>query len=161
MIHLERADAKDAETIVRLKIDAFKREVQLYGYGPPNYSSVEQQRKVLEDKSIDYYKVYDGGTLIGGASVTACGEGQYYLSSIYIADGTQNTGAGSRTLQLLLERYPDAVKWTLETPCRSLRNHHFYEKHGFVKVGETAPEPDGFFLFLYEKLPPQAAQRSV
>lgn len=27
----------------------------------------------------------------------------------------------------------------------------FYETHGFVKVGQTQPREDGFFLFLYER----------
>jgi hypothetical protein len=41
-----------------------------------------------------------------------------------------------------------AQVWRFERPPR---NHHFYEKLGFVKTGETEPEPDGFYLFLYEK----------
>jgi hypothetical protein len=48
--------------------------------------------------------------------------------------------------------YPDARKWSLDTPYKSYRNHYFYEKHGYVKVGETQPEKENeFYLFLYEK----------
>jgi hypothetical protein len=54
-------------------------------------------------------------------------------------------------MKFLFEEFAGAEKWTLETPYLSFRNHHFYEKLGYKKVGETQPEPDGFHLFLYEK----------
>jgi hypothetical protein len=43
----------------------------------------------------------------------------------------------------------------------SFRNHHFYEKHGFKKVGETQPEADGFYLFQYEKTSNKSIQATA
>lgn len=54
-------------------------------------------------------------------------------------------------MKFLNDEFPDAITWTLETPCLSYRIHHFYEKHGFVEVGETEPREDGFYLFSYER----------
>lgn len=36
---------------------------------------------------------------------------------------------------------------------KNYRNHHFYEKMGYRKIGETEPKMDkgGFYLFEYEK----------
>jgi len=43
-------------------------------------------------------------------------------------------------------------KWSLDTPYLSYRNHHFYEKMGYKKVGETQLEKGSKFrLFEYEK----------
>lgn len=41
----------------------------------------------------------------------------------------------------------------LHTPYKNFRNHHFYEKMGYKKIGETQPKEDknGFYLFEYEK----------
>ena len=62
-------------------------------------------------------------------------------------------GIGTNAMKFLEMEFPDAKKWTLETPHLSYRNHHFYEKMGFTKVGETEPDPknNGFYLYLYEK----------
>ncbi len=68
----------------------------------------------------------------------------------------------------LLDRYPDIkvlkklepVKVAYfnyfgrnpETPYKSYRNHHFYEKLGYSRVGEEKPDPGKeFCLYIYEK----------
>lgn len=63
----------------------------------------------------------------------------------------QNKKIGSMLMKHLDEVFPDAKLWHLNTPYKSYRNHHFYEKYGYVKVGETEPEKDGFCLFQYER----------
>ncbi len=48
--------------------------------------------------------------------------------------------------------WPKVAFWTLETPDYAIRNHHFYEKNGFLKVGHTAVVPKiGFGFVQYEK----------
>jgi len=39
--------------------------------------------------------------------------------------------------------------WTLDTPDYATRNHHFYEKFGYVRVGSEPVED--FMLLAYEK----------
>lgn len=151
MIELKRAAVGDAELLVSLKVSAFGVEKRLYGYAPPEHDSVEHQTQVLQDEKAQYYVIWQDETPIGGTCTVEKAQGEYYISSLYIGEDWQNTGAGSEVLKQLFARYPNAVKWTLETPYKSVRNHHFYEKLGFVKVGETEPEADGFYLFLYEK----------
>lgn len=43
-----------------------------------------------------------------------------------------------------------ATKWTLDTPAWAVRNIHFYEKLGYVKI-HTYTEEDGTPLISYEK----------
>jgi len=41
-------------------------------------------------------------------------------------------------------------KWQVETPAYSLRNHRFYKKLGFKKIGERAYDSETT-AFLFEK----------
>jgi hypothetical protein len=79
------------------------------------------------------------------------GDGHFHLNSLYIFTDYQSEGAGTAAMCLLFQMFPRVTQWTTETPHLSVRNHRFYEKLGFVKTGDTAPEDDGFYLFLYEK----------
>lgn len=150
MFRIERANLADAEALMTIKIRAFSEDVALYGAGPPGYDSLEQQRNTITSR--DYYKFLFQDQLIGGGCVREMAEGEYYLASLYIEPNYHNRHLGTQAMQVLFEKYPQAKRWTLDTPYRSFRNHHFYEKLGFIKVGETEPDKDtGFHLFMYAR----------
>ncbi len=151
MIELVRACPEDAEALLAAKIDAFSFDVALYGYGPPAYDSLEDTTAAIARPENRYFKILKDGVLAGGLCACDLGGGHFHLNSVYIFTAEQSKGIGCAAMRLLFNTFPDAVRWTLETPYRSFRNHHFYEKLGFMKTGETEPEPDGFYLFLYEK----------
>lgn len=157
MISIRKAEEKDAEQLLAVKIRAFREEVALYGGGPLDFDSMDHQLENIRESH--YYKILDDeNTIIGGLGVRDKGDGVFWLCSIYIDDKFQNRGLGTLAMRFLDHEFPTAKKWVLETPCLSFRNHHFYEKLGFIKVGETDPEQDnnGFYLFLYEKMMPAA-----
>lgn len=149
MISIIRAVTEDAENILKLKVSSFSREVKLYGAGPPGYDSLENQRIAIEKGY--YYKIYDNEQLIGGMGVFDKGENHFRIGSIFVDLEYQNRGIGSVVMKLIENEFPYVLRWTLETPYLSYLNHHFYEKSGFIKVGETGPEENGFYLFLYQK----------
>ena len=98
------------------------------------------------------YKIVLDGKIIGG--LTCCNAGEYYwLGGIYISKAYQNQGIGAKAIAFLENEFPDAKCWRLHTPYKNYRNHHFYEKMGYRKIGETEPKEDknGFFLYEYEK----------
>ena len=152
MICIKKATDEDAEDIIKCKIDAFREEVNLYGFGPPDYDSLEGQIKTMKEGN--YFKILDREKIIGGIRVRDNGEGQYWIGAIYIYLISQNKGVGTKVMNLLFEEFKDAKKWSLETSYLSFRNHHFYEKMGFIKFGETKPDvtKNGFHLFKYEKI---------
>jgi L-amino acid N-acyltransferase YncA len=152
MITIKKAEINDAEEILDVKIRAFKEEVDLYGVCPPKYDSLENLINSIS--KCNYYKIVDDEKIIGGMSVQNKGNGHYWLGSIYIDSLYQNKGVGSLAMNYINKEYPNAIKWTLETPHKSYRNHHFYEKFGFVKIGEIKPYEDhtDFYLFQYENL---------
>ena len=151
MITLERACAKDAPALLAAKIDAFSGDVRLYGYGPPGYDSLEDISNGIGCPDKHHFKILSDGELIGGLCAQDMGGGHFNLNSLYIFTNRHGEGAGTAAMRQLFHLFPEATRWTTETPYLSYRNHHFYEKLGFVRTGETAPEADGFFLFLYER----------
>lgn len=70
------------------------------------------------------------------------GQGHYELGRIYVDPAFQNRGIGQQAVKQMFEALPDVDKWTVGTPGWAVRNQHFYEKMGVVKVRETEVDPD-------------------
>jgi GNAT superfamily N-acetyltransferase len=159
-ITVERATLADAEPLLTVQIAAFHSDTDYYGVppgGPPGYDSVETLLQKLADS--DYYKIVLEGQIVGGATVYDMGEGHYHLDLLYIDPAHHNHGIGTQALQFIEQAYPAAAKWSLHTPGYAIRNQHFYEKFGYIKVGEEA-HPD-IMLFAYEKHLPQRRSAAI
>lgn len=151
-ITIERAAAADAEDLVKVQIAAFHHDAELYPGveigGPPGYESVKQMReKIEQDES---YKIVYEGECIGGLVVFEKGQGHYHLDVIFLDPAYHNLGIGTQAIEFIERTYP-ARRWTLDTPQYAVRNQHFYEKFGYVKVAEHEAD-DGTRLFAYEKV---------
>jgi ribosomal protein S18 acetylase RimI-like enzyme len=149
-ITFEPATPADAERMVNVQIAAFHHDSVLYPGvpldGPPGYDSEEHLLQKLEE--CDYYKILVDSEIVGGITVYNEGQGHFHLDLIYIAPEHQNRGIGTLAMQFIEQRYV-AQKWTLHTPTYAVRNQHFYEKFGYVKVGEE--EYPDITLIAYEK----------
>jgi RimJ/RimL family protein N-acetyltransferase len=118
--------------------------------GPPGFDSVAWNAEWIE--RTPYYKVLLDGRIVGGIIVFAMGEGHYELGRIYVDPDVQNRGVGQEAMRLMFEAFPEARKWTVGTPSWAVRNQHVYEKMGFVRVRETAVDPQlGWSGIEYEK----------
>lgn len=53
-------------------------------------------------------------------------------------------------MKMIFEKLTNKNKWTVYTPHKSFRNHHFYESLGFKKYGEAILS-DKLTLFKYVK----------
>lgn len=150
MIAFERATTEDAPILLEIKVRAFAWDVETYGMGPPDYDSLEDM--IASIQRALYYKILHSDRIIGGFSLYRHGEEHFEIGSIYIDPCLHNTGLGTRTLEFIEAEFPHVKRWTLSTPYLSFRNHHFYEKMGYVKTGEEVLEElAGFRLFHYEK----------
>lgn len=149
-ITFEKANLDDAEMLMKVQIAAFHHDAVIYPGvpedGPPGYNSLDVVRRRIEDD--EYYKIVSEGQIVGGIVVFKHDEGHFHLDLIYIDPAYHNRGIGTQAIQFIERTYP-ATKWTLHTPLYATRNHHFYEKFGYVKVGEE--DHDGFILIAYEK----------
>jgi GNAT superfamily N-acetyltransferase len=150
-ISFEHAKPDDVEALVQAQIRAFHYDTALYlgveESGPPGYDSVEDTlRKIQED---EFYKILVDGQIVGGIILFEREPGHFHLDVLNIVPEYQNFGIGTCAITFIEQTYP-ASKWTLDTPAYAIRNQHFYEKFGYVKVGETG-EAGGLILFAYEK----------
>ena len=155
MIRFERAKLEDAKPLALASWRAFNHDVH-YGApskgGPPGYRSAQFQGKAM--KWGIYYKIVSDYQIIGGIIVFDKGGGHFELGRIFLDPEHQNQGIGSQALRFVEEAFPQARRWTLDTPRWNQRTQRFYEKMGYVRVGEG--RPDGS-LCLYEKITPGEA----
>ena len=150
-VSFKRATMADVGTLVKLQILAFHDDARLYPGvrlgGPPGYDSViAMLKKIRQD---DVYTIRYEGQIVGGLGVFKIRQGHYHLDVIFIDPAYHNRGIGTQAMHFIEQTYP-AKKWTLNTPGYATRNQHFYEKFGYVKVGET---PFSYFTLIdYEKV---------
>lgn len=154
-IHLEQTRAADLRSLVQLHADAFADDVVRYGKGPLGYNDMTWHRAMLNEHC--YLKIMVGQAVVGGIIVVDKGQGHLFLDTLFVHPDYQNMGVGQRAMAKLEQLFPDATRWTVLTPHRNYRNHAFYEKLGYRKIGEitVAKKPglaDDFRLFSYEKL---------
>lgn len=153
-VEFRRTEVADTEQCILARANAFKEEVSMYGHGPGKMDSVKKEREFIinaEGNNFSYI-LLENGKIIGGIKGVDKGNGDFYLKCIYVTLEYQNKNVGGMIMKFLNNKFPNATTWTLETPYLSYRNHHFYEKHDFIKVGETVPREDGFIYFYIRKL---------
>jgi GNAT superfamily N-acetyltransferase len=148
MLKFAKAKYEDADKLTEVQIKTFDDDARRFlgqpSGGPPGYNSVGWQKMIMKKGS--YYKILDGNTIIGGIIVFKMKPGHYNLGRIYIDPEYQNKGIGTQAMKFIESTFKDAQKWTLGTPKLAFRNHHFYEKLGYVRIGDDGP--DGY---IYEK----------
>ena len=99
-----------------------------------------------------YHSILLDDELVGGIVVQPHPDNAMKIDYFYIGTAFQGKKIGQSVMVLLEELYTDVKKWFLSTPYKDYGNHYFYEKHGYIKVGEMKPmEGNEFTLFMYEK----------
>lgn len=83
-----------------------------------------------------------------GSTVIDQSEGHFHIEVLAIDPAHHNKGIGTQAMGFIERTFPATV-WTLDTATFATRNQHFYERLGFVRVGETV-FPD-ITLIQYEK----------
>ncbi|MHA2046677.1 MAG: GNAT family N-acetyltransferase [Candidatus Thorarchaeota archaeon] len=146
---------EDAEVLADMSKRAFESDVDVGSSvkgGPLGYDSVEEHRRHAKIDWLDYLKVLYDGKLVGGLRVYRLGPGHYEIMGVFIDPDYHRKGIGKKSFELVLEKYPDAKKWTLDTPDWNVRTKNFYEGLGFVQYGvmrwETAFELRAYELLL-------------
>jgi RimJ/RimL family protein N-acetyltransferase len=141
------ATPSDANTLAEISKRAFHSDITCGGQsegGPPGYESAQWQAFIM--KKSKYYTFSIGELIVGGAIVFNKGKGHYYLGRIFIDPEYHRKGIGTEAMQLLLRKYSDARRWTLETPPWNIRTKAFYQKLGFIIIRESSED------LLFEKI---------
>jgi len=157
MVEIEKATLKDVERLTEIQTRTFEDDNKLKPPGcimggPPGYDSENWNARWIA--KTPYFKILLDGQIVGGIIVFDMGQGCYEVGRIYVDPDLQNRRIGQQAFKLMFRAFPEARKWILGTPSWAIRNQHFYEKTGFVKVRETEVEPDlGWSGIEYEKSP--------
>ncbi len=139
-VELERAEAEDAKALTDSCKRAFDSDSE-YGSpgpgGPPGYDSVEWNADKIRNRYLDYYKILSDGEIAGGFIVGDRGPDYHVCERIWIDTDQMRKGLGTRTFDLVWQRYPSADVWVLGTPEWNTRTNPFYQSIGFVQIGKT------------------------
>lgn len=150
MVMFKKANIEDAEELCSIATRAFLEDKLKYGSCPPGIDTVKWHVSYIKDGM--YYKMVYDKVICGGFKLFNLGKLHYRLGAIFIEPAYQNKGIGSKAIEFIEKSFPEGKRWSLDTPYLSYAVHHFYEKNGYVKVGEEKPDKkDDFCLFLYEK----------
>ncbi len=137
-ISIEHAVPKDAEVLADISKRAFDSDVEVGAPGkggPPGYDSVEYHRKSIQETFFDYLKILYDGKIVGGTSVYKMTEHHYEIFNVFIDPDYHRRGIGTQSFELIKARYPQAKKWTLDTPEWNTRTKEYYEHLGFRQYG--------------------------
>lgn len=149
-VTLDKAKVENAEVLKTICVLAFTADYEQYGSYPPGIESLDWHKSEIEKGH--YYKITYDGEIAGGICVIPSVNDLIKLKYFFISDLYQNKGIGSTIIELIEKKYSNARTWVLVTPYKAYRNHHFYEKFGYSKVGEVQPDPENEFrIFKYKK----------
>lgn len=147
-INFKLASRADIKKLIEVQNKGFHDDYVSYGECPA-YNETEQAMLEYIEKSI-VYKILKDNEIIGDIIIRQRESNQYYLRVVSIIPKYQNLGIGQMALRFIEEEHPEASEWELITPFKSYRNHHVYEKMGYVKVEEYR-QSDVLIMFKYRK----------
>ncbi|MBD3183208.1 GNAT family N-acetyltransferase [Candidatus Poribacteria bacterium] len=141
MIIFKKAKPQDAKGLAFASWKAFDNDIN-YGAkgkgGPPGYKSEKWQSRMM--RLGKYYKIMYEFRIIGGFIVFEKKNSHFELGRIFIHPDYQNQGIGARAIEFMEKEFPQARRWTLGTPRWNKHAQHFYEKMGFVKIGNEGQD---------------------
>ncbi|MCT4563982.1 MAG: GNAT family N-acetyltransferase [Maledivibacter sp.] len=147
-ISIERACIDDALKLIEVQNKCFYDDYLLYGECPSYNESKEAIIRQIENRIV--YKIIIDREIVGDIIVRKRENNNYYLRVISVIPKFQSLGIGSKAIEYIEKDNLDALEWELITPHKSYRNHHFYEKMGYIKIGEIV-HSDVLTLWQYKK----------
>jgi len=138
LITIESAESDDAEKLADISKRAFDSDVE-HGApgegGPPGYDSPDHQKRMIENKSGDYLKILYDGKIVGGTTVWPVSDTHHEIFNVFVDPDYHRKGIGKESFRLIMEKYPQAKRWTLDTPEWNTRTKAYYEHLGFKQYG--------------------------
>lgn len=147
---------EDYENLTKIMTDAFNEDTSIHTDikedGPNGYNDGTLIKKLNEHEGYESFKIIYNKKTAGAYTVSLSSKHEYVLEMIFLDTKLRGLNLGTELWNKIEASYPDAVKWTLETPDYSKRNHHFYtSKCGFKFVRENLCS-NGAKSFVFEKI---------
>jgi GNAT superfamily N-acetyltransferase len=153
-IIFERAKLEDGEKLLAIQRKSFQEALELYKDYDTNPMFEKIEKILYKIENHNYYKIIADGIIIGGLNAYKRADFHYYINRIFIHPDFENLGIGKKAIEFIEKEkeFVDARIWTLETPHKSLKNHYFYEKLGYVRNGEVEEINENLKLIYFEKV---------
>lgn len=138
-VELSPASIQDAALYTAMQREAFAPLLARYQDALTNPANETAGRVAarLADPGTDSYLIRADGVIVGAASVNRKGGGQYRLGRLFVLPSWQGHGVATQALRLIEARYPDAVRWELDTIAQEAGNRRLYEKVGYRWIGRV------------------------
>ena len=147
---ITKTKAHEAPILLKIQQQAFAEDLKKYQDHETNPANEPIERLASKIELFFHYTIWYGYEIIGGIDIRDLKQNRYRLNRIFLANDYQNKGLGSRIMQLIENEFPSAIEWHLDTPHLNTRNHYFYEKLGYKKLGEHQVS-EKLILFDYVK----------
>ena len=151
-VTIQLAEVEDAEVLTETCKKAFDSDSEFGAPGPggpPGGDSIEWNIDKIKNRHLHYYKILEDNEIVGGFIVGDRGLNYQVCERIWIDPDQMRKGMGTKTFELVWEKYPSADLWVLGTPEWNTRTNPFYQGIGFVQIGKTRDYSwDGIY---YEK----------
>jgi len=146
---IEKAGIGDAEEILSLQKEAYASEAELYDdHTLPPLTQTLQEIEADFARQL-FLKAVEEGEILG--SVRAYQEGDTcYVGRLIVRPDRQNRGIGSRLMDEIEGRFPEAERFELFTGHRSEGPLHIYSQRGY-EVFRIEPIHDNLTLVFLEK----------
>ncbi|MGK7377265.1 GNAT family N-acetyltransferase [Planococcus sp. 1R117A] len=149
-VAIRRTKETEALQLLEIQKEAFLEDLKRYEDHETNPVNEPIEILLRKIEVFLHYTIWLEDEIIGGVDIRSLDGNRYRLNRIFLSNKFQNQGLGSEIMQLIEKEFPSAAEWHLDTPHLNKRNHHFYEKLGYRKVGQHQLT-DKLFLYDYVK----------
>jgi GNAT superfamily N-acetyltransferase len=150
-VSIKKTKLDEIENLLAIQKEVFAEDYALYkdhDSTPVN----ETKEKLIENiERFFHFTIWLDNDIIGAIDIRPLDDKRLRLSKLFLRTEYQNKGLGSTIIQLMESEFPFIQNWSLYTPYLNKRNHHFYEKLGYMKIGEVQVT-EKLQLFKYEKI---------
>lgn len=136
VLKIRRTKKEEVPWLLEIQKEAFEEDLKRYRDHDNSPVNEPIERLLKKTELYLHYTILLGDEIIGGIDIRDIKANRYRLNRIFLSNQYQNKGLGTRIMQLIESDFPLAEEWRLDTPHLNTRNHHFYEKLGYKKVGE-------------------------
>lgn len=153
-VRLEKATAKDAQSIFDIQVKAFNPLLDKYKDYETNPANEMIDRVITRINRTDggFYKIFADNILVGAICVHWKEDVQFWISPMFILPTYQGKGIAQKSIILIEEMFPQATSWELATIVEEDRNCYLYEKMGYVKTGVRKKLNGNATLIYYKKV---------
>ncbi|WP_144449108.1 GNAT family N-acetyltransferase [Halalkalibacter nanhaiisediminis] len=149
-IRIQRTTKGEVSELLKIQKEVFQADLQRYKDYESSPATESHDSFIQRINESFHYTIFIEGELAGGINIWKITSTHMGLFRIFLKEHFQNRGYGSEIMRLVEHQFPEAQKWSLNTPKDNVRNRYFYERIGYQKIGELQVN-DKLILIEYEK----------